>query len=185
MMRRLTDATITTFGFGLCLANLLTLLTLLASFRHDTRWMVDFGGRPMVWLDFREGALSANFASHIDGPPTRSSRTSDVAGIRVENRKWIHRGSSFGWRHTSLELPWWASLVVLCLPFWPLHFVLSGPVLRAFRRLRGRCARCGYNLRGSPSNVCSECGEAFDPANHPTARKPQRTASAKPAPSES
>jgi len=29
---------------------------------------------------------------------------------------------------------------------------------RTWRRRRGRCASCGYDLRGSVSRVCSECG---------------------------
>lgn len=29
----------------------------------------------------------------------------------------------------------------------------------AERRARGQCARCGYDLRGSESGVCPECGK--------------------------
>ena len=31
------------------------------------------------------------------------------------------------------------------------------------------CPRCGYDLRGNPSGVCPECGEAFDPRTLETA----------------
>ena len=171
-MRRLTDVVITTVGFGVCLANLLALLTLLASYQHKATWLADFGGRPMIWITFREGCLSVEYATFVDQPPGTMLRTSEVAGIRVENERWGNPGAVLGWRRTSLALPWWASLVVLCLPFWPLHFVLSGPVRSSFRRLRGQCTHCGYNLRGSPSNVCSECGRAFDPGEYPAAVVP-------------
>lgn len=171
-MRRLKDVVITTVGFGVCLANLLALLTLLASYQRSARWLVDFGGRPMIWLTFRNGELSVDYGTFVRQPTGPMTRTSELAGIRIENEKWGAAGSRLGWRRTSLTLPWWASLVVLCLPFWPLHFVLSGPVRRSFRRLRGQCVHCGYNLRGSPSNVCSECGKAFDPDEYPAAVVP-------------
>ena len=171
-MRRLRDVVITTVGFGVCLANLLALLTLLASYQHNARWLADFGGRPMIWVAFREGSLSVHYGTFVRQPPGPKTRMSELAGIRVENKKWGAAGSKLGWRRTSLTLPWWASLVVLCLPFWPLHFVLSGPVRNSFRRLRGQCVHCGYNLRGSPSNICSECGKAFDPDEYPAAVVP-------------
>ena len=171
-MRRLRDVVITTVGFGVCLASLLALLTLLASYQHSARWLVDFGGRPMIWVAFREGSLSVHYGTFVRQPPGPKTRMSELAGIRVENKKWGAAGSKLGWRRTSLTLPWWMSLVVLCIPFWPLHFVLSGPVRNSFRRLRGQCVHCGYNLRGSPSNICSECGVAFDPDEYPAAVVP-------------
>lgn len=35
-----------------------------------------------------------------------------------------------------------------------------GALIRRFRRLKGRCARCGYQLGGSASPACPECGSA-------------------------
>jgi len=37
-----------------------------------------------------------------------------------------------------------------------------GPVVR---RLEGKCARCGYLLRGLPEPRCPECGTPFNPAD--------------------
>ena len=37
-----------------------------------------------------------------------------------------------------------------------------GPVVR---RLEGKCARCGYMLRGLPEPRCPECGTLFNPAD--------------------
>lgn len=41
---------------------------------------------------------------------------------------------------------------------YPVYAVLRGPILRRRRAKRGQCLECGYDLRGSPSGVCSECG---------------------------
>ena len=57
----------------------------------------------------------------------------------------------------------------VCLPFWlllisfaayPSIAFIRGPLRRYRRRKRGLCLRCGYNLEGNVSGVCSECGEA-------------------------
>ncbi len=54
------------------------------------------------------------------------------------------------------------------LPLWLLYvlaFVLpasayvQGPMRHRWRRARGLCAFCGYNLTGNVSGVCPECGE--------------------------
>ena len=36
--------------------------------------------------------------------------------------------------------------------------VLRGPAIRAFRRRRGLCPACGYDLTGNTTGVCPECG---------------------------
>jgi hypothetical protein len=36
----------------------------------------------------------------------------------------------------------------------------AGTVKRIFRRSRGSCVACGYDLRGSPASTCSECGHS-------------------------
>jgi len=38
-------------------------------------------------------------------------------------------------------------------------FLLLRPCRRVYRRRRGRCIECGYNLTGNVSGVCPECGE--------------------------
>jgi DNA-binding transcriptional LysR family regulator len=44
---------------------------------------------------------------------------------------------------------WWA---VLCVP---------GPIRRRYRRRRGRCEGCGYDLSATSAARCPECGEAI------------------------
>ena len=43
---------------------------------------------------------------------------------------------------------------------YPMVAFFRGPLRRWRRRRRGLCIRCGYNLEGNVSGVCSECGEA-------------------------
>lgn len=46
------------------------------------------------------------------------------------------------------------------LGIYPAIAFIRGPWRRHRRRRRGLCIRCGYNLEGNVSGVCSECGEA-------------------------
>jgi hypothetical protein len=53
----------------------------------------------------------------------------------------------------------------LLVPLW-LSIGLTGTsvlLLRNVKRSATLCARCGYDLRGSSSTVCSECGEHSKP----------------------
>lgn len=58
-----------------------------------------------------------------------------------------------------------------------IEIILAALLLPAFylfyrdrRRIRpGFCLRCGYNLTGNTSGVCSECGEKIAGANPPPA----------------
>ncbi len=57
----------------------------------------------------------------------------------------------------SWQIPLWivtAAVVVL----WGV-FIARRPLSRAHRRKRGLCVKCGYNLTGNESGVCSECGK--------------------------
>ena len=71
--------------------------------------------------------------------------------------------------------------VIPALPIWPgfainaifyavvLWMLVAGPrsLNRKRRRMRGLCANCAYDLRGTPSGVCPECGEPVEPAAPP------------------
>lgn len=60
----------------------------------------------------------------------------------------------------TLEFPIW-SLLLVC-GWYPTIVFLRGPIRRHWRRRRGRCASCGYDLRGAVSDHCSECGQALN-----------------------
>ncbi len=52
--------------------------------------------------------------------------------------------------------PW--VLTGLTVLAWATLSVVSGRHRRRFRRKRGLCVKCGYDLTGNESGVCSECG---------------------------
>ena len=55
-----------------------------------------------------------------------------------------------------LLFPFWSVLLITGVP---LALWLSARIRRVRRRAAGRCVRCGYDLRASPSR-CPECGHA-------------------------
>lgn len=61
--------------------------------------------------------------------------------------------------NTWLGFPFWLSTVLLALAC--VTPVLQGPVKRWWRRRGGRCIVCGYDLRGTEGDRCSECGHPF------------------------
>jgi len=64
-----------------------------------------------------------------------------------------------GW---SLQFRIWFVFQLSGLLF-PLLFLPARALVRFQRRLRNRCPRCCYNLRGNESGICPECGQ---PAPH-------------------
>ena len=57
-----------------------------------------------------------------------------------------------------VTVPLWLTTIILGA--WPAVALWRGPFRRWRRRRRGLCLKCGYNLAGTVSGVCSECGEA-------------------------
>ena len=103
---------------------------------------------------------------------------------RQENRADLRAGSAFrvdeyseGWFGNGGRLgrwlpyrvnPWLSISRFYWIPLW-LPLLLAGvPTLHLFWRDRrrippGHCQRCGYNLTGNVSGVCSECGTECKP----------------------
>jgi len=66
-----------------------------------------------------------------------------------------------------VSIPLWMPLLALALASW-----LSFLIAKKLRRRIGCCKKCGYNLTGNTTGVCSECGTpipiaANDHATHP------------------
>lgn len=120
----------------------------------------------------RKSALSLNFHSgQITGAWLRSPDEGYDECIA-----WYGLGSYVHIASASLSLDYlipevsimlWESSPIMRMPFWlPATLVSIYPVLRIrnmlVRKIRYRdekqCLRCGYDLRGSPTPICSECG---------------------------
>jgi hypothetical protein len=56
------------------------------------------------------------------------------------------------WGFRIVGVPYWALTVASAVP--PLLWVINR---RSYRRERGHCGRCGYDLRATPER-CRECG---------------------------
>ena len=78
---------------------------------------------------------------------------------------WMHWGSHFG-----LDIPrvLWGrgGEISLTFPLWILLFAVGVPTILAWRRERllrrsDRCSHCGYNLTGTTTGTCPECGDAI------------------------
>ena len=63
--------------------------------------------------------------------------------------------------------PIWPGLAINTILYAALLWLLTlGPftLRRVLRRKRGRCIKCGYDLRGAEHEVCPECGAACGPS---------------------
>jgi hypothetical protein len=63
----------------------------------------------------------------------------------------------------AVSVPLWGAAILFGAP--PIVSFLHGPLRRGYRRRRGLCVKCGYNLTGLPEPRCPECGTEFDSAN--------------------
>ncbi len=61
--------------------------------------------------------------------------------------------------NTWLAFPFWLPTLFLALV--GIAPILQGPVRRWWLHRQGRCVVCGYDLRGTEGNRCSECGLVF------------------------
>lgn len=109
----------------------------------------------------RDGVLGM----HILTMPTKTaSRTEFQSSLRYDatpSKGALHLSSTRKGEFTQtwLVFPFWLSTTLLSVI--SLNPVFRGPVLQIWRRFRGRCAFCGYDLTGNRTGRCSECGEHF------------------------
>jgi len=72
-----------------------------------------------------------------------------------------------------------AFYTILVVPLSFLLFLTGSATAWLFHRDRrhippNHCPRCGYNLTGNTTGLCSECGTAISPPTPPSDRKPGR-----------
>jgi hypothetical protein len=100
------------------------------------------------------------------------------------NAKWSFIGFRFaagpigqwGWKYSTLMVPYWALIVVLAVL--PLR-KLRGLIIRRRRRRRGQCLTCGYDLSHSEGR-CPECGAAIGGSSKPAAGEDSAAAASSP-----
>lgn len=133
---------------------------------------------PGLGIHAKDGRFVVRVDDTYDRDDLRSDFFSDSSNRRIPSNYSVERHRQFatsGWvgfgfaylRHadrdyafTVIVIPHWMALVVFSWPFllWLWFF------LRRFRMVRrvsvGRCYKCGYDLRGSDGDQCSECGAA-------------------------
>jgi hypothetical protein len=67
---------------------------------------------------------------------------------------------------TSLSFPLWLPTAIFSLGLIP---AVLGLIRRRYRRNRGLCLKCGYDLTGLPQPRCPECGATFSDTQTPAA----------------
>jgi len=138
-------------GFGL---SLLSLLIWVASFLWFGR--VRVGGR--IALAILWGRLACEVYPSGRLPPFVSSiGILPYTDLGIRNRGWPWTAGPTPPLQT-VDIPLSFVLIVTAIPTaWLFH--------RDRRRIRpGCCLRCGYDLTGNPSVVCTECGAPTAPA---------------------
>lgn len=105
----------------------------------------------LIFTSLVDAVAGARFA-------TRNSGDRKPISARDLQRHWGRTRLPCPWRAWDLEIGLWAPAVLFLT--YPAIAFACGPVRRWRRRRKGCCVKCGYNLTGNVTGVCSECGEA-------------------------
>ena len=80
-----------------------------------------------------------------------------LSNILLTDDRWLPiLDQGMGATGLRLTLPYWMAITFLVA--YPTIAFVRGPLRRWRRRRKGFCLKCGYNLTGNVSGVCSECG---------------------------
>jgi hypothetical protein len=137
----------------------ISVLSLVLSLRADAAWC----WKPLHAIGLTGGCLFIV----VPGPNPRLPNEDDgfwesFAGVYFD---WASHPMWVQWNETSMWLPrvhrtW--NITWFSMPLWiPFVVAIVPAILLRFRRRAvavGCCRGCGYDLRGSPSGICPECG---------------------------
>ena len=106
-----------------------------------------------------KGTLAFQVSRRADAVKAGPLRAYSFAGFSVESysRAVPPWGPSSNWL---IRLPLWALFTLFAA--YPSIAFIRGPLRRWRRGKRGSCLKCGYDLTGNVSGVCSECGTKVD-----------------------
>lgn len=91
--------------------------------------------------------------------PAEPLPMSYIKAVDILPSNWWATAHVIGYR--PLPIPLLASVILYAIPV--LLLLMSFVrVQKQIRQYRGRCMKCGYDLKELPSKVCPECGEAFE-----------------------
>jgi hypothetical protein len=126
---------------------------------------------PAKWFYLRTeaGTITATYTCPVYYGPPEQSPTIPPKELAVPGFKYSRRllltGEEFEppinvdmTLYYDLTLPLWLPFVLFAA--YPTIAFVRGPLRRYRRRKRGLCVKCGYDLTGNVSGVCSECGAA-------------------------
>ncbi len=125
-----------------------------------------------VQVRFRDWTLNQGLDRQTGMVPRHTDEEFDrtMMGFRhtLVYRNIAEPATAGGWewynnvRDETLSGPSWVfSLILLCYPLVEAKMLVRR-ARRGRRIARGQCESCGYDLRGSPRGVCSECGRPSD-----------------------
>ncbi len=128
------------------------------SHQRPVQYRYDLTLYKSMWVYVRDGVCGLELLSM----PTKTASRSEFRNpLRFDPTPkqaslWVSSTQQGPYRTTWIVFPFW--LLTGLLMFCGAYPVIRGPVRQLWRRWRGHCIDCGYDLTGNRSGRCPECG---------------------------
>ena len=132
-----------------------------SSHRNPAQHRLDVTMYKSLRIYLRDGICGLRLMSMPNKTSSRTSFHTTLTYDPTPNKTplLIKSGMEGSNRVTWLVFPLWLSTALLTIA--GAVPVIRGPVLQQWRRWKGLCLTCGYDLRGNRSGRCPECGTLF------------------------
>ena len=101
--------------------------------------------------------LAFNFVEFLDERPSSKDKNIQWPGWNYHYR--VMQIENLYLQAHTLSISFIIPLVISVLSaVYPTIAFIRGPLRRFRRRRKGLCVKCGYNLTGNTTGICSECG---------------------------